>query len=44
MLNFIGSKHYSIWSYRTPDMDTTLERGQAVHYRSDPRTIVFRQI
>jgi hypothetical protein len=44
MLAFVGNKPYPIWSYRTPNMDKTLEKCQVVCYITDSRAIVFRRI
>ena len=44
ILTFTRNKPYSIVSYRTPNMDKTLWRGRAIHYRTDLHTIVFWQI
>jgi hypothetical protein len=44
MLDFVGNKPYPIWSYRTPNMDKTLEKCQVVCYMTNSRAIVFQQI
>jgi len=41
MLAFSGNKPYPIWSYRTLNIDKTLEKGQGVCYRTESRAIVF---
>ena len=42
MLAFVGNKPYLIWSYITLNMDKTLEKGQAICYRTGPLAIVYQ--
>ena len=41
MLSFSGNKPYPIWTYRTSNIDKTLEKGQFVCYRTDLYVIVI---